>query len=153
MSIRKLHTINIFSRVGLGFLFIYHGLVPKIIWLNPIEVQLVNTAGLSLSPETVSSIAGVFEILIGLAILVFRKALWLVAAVAALLILLVLSVSVVMPTLLVGAFNPLSTNILELVLCCIVVISQEQHRALNKTSIMDVGSNKYGSNYHLHFFK
>jgi fatty acid desaturase len=103
--------------------------VPKIIWLSPIEIQLVNLSGLGLSPEIISPIAGFFEILIGLAILVFRKTLWPVMTAATMLIVLLLYVAIVMPTLLVGAFNPLSTNILGLVLCCIVVISQEQHRA------------------------
>lgn len=126
MNNRKLRTINILSRSGLGFLFIYHGLVPKIIWLSPIETQLVNLSGLGFSPEIISPIAGVFEILIGLAILVFRKAIWPVYIAAALLILLLFFVAIVMPVLLVGAFNPLSTNILGLALCCIIVISEEQ---------------------------
>lgn len=128
MSDNKLHTINIASRSGLGFLFIYHGLVPKIIWLSPIEIQLVNLSGLGLSPEIISPIAGVFEILIGLTILVFRKTVWPVVAAATMLIVLLLYVAIVIPGLLVGAFNPLSTNVLGLVLCCIIVISQEQER-------------------------
>lgn len=125
MSNSKLHTINVLSRSGLAFLTIYHGLVPKIIWLSPIEIELVNLSGLGLSPEIISPIAGVFEILIGLAILVFRKTLWPVATAATMLIVLLLYVTIVMPVALIGAFNPLSTNILGLVLCYIIALSQE----------------------------
>jgi hypothetical protein len=72
-----LQQVNIVSRVLLGFLFIYHGLVPKIMWLS---------------------------------------------AAASLLGLLVY-VAVMSPEYLVEAFNPVTTNILGIGLCYLILLT------------------------------
>ena len=43
----------------LAFVFIYHGLVPKVLFLNPVEVQMVEAAGLGLNAQIISPLAGV----------------------------------------------------------------------------------------------
>lgn len=118
---KALSEINFISRVGLGFLFIYHGLVPKIIWLSPTEVELSSVHPFGLPVEWVPPLAGVLETLLGLSILFFRKSLISVYLAAIALALLLLFVAIVKPTLLVEAFNPVSTNLLGLTLCYITM--------------------------------
>jgi len=40
-----LGTINRCSRFGIEFLYVYHSLVPKIIWLSHTEILLVQLSG------------------------------------------------------------------------------------------------------------
>ena len=62
-----MHTTFI-CRLGLGFLFVYHGLLPKILFLSPIEVSLVEASGAGMSASIASPLAGVLEIVLGLLI-------------------------------------------------------------------------------------
>jgi hypothetical protein len=69
----KLARIKLISRYGLAFVFFYHGLVPKIIWLSPIETQLVIAHNIDISASIISTIGGVFEILLAGSIIFFTK--------------------------------------------------------------------------------
>ena len=60
----KLAHVSFISRVLLGFLFIYHGLVPKILWLSAVEVHLVSTSDLGVPAKIVSPLAGIGEIVL-----------------------------------------------------------------------------------------
>ncbi len=123
MENRQLAHINFVSRVLLGFLFFYHGLVPKILWLSPTEVNLVSESGIGISANFISPIAGIFEILLGGAILIFQKSNAAIYAAAASLILLLIYAGLISPGLLIEAFNPVTTNILGLGLCYIILIT------------------------------
>ena len=51
----KLNRINLLSRVTLSFVFIYHGLIPKILFLDELEVVMITTPVIenrSLSPPS-----------------------------------------------------------------------------------------------------
>ena len=50
----------------LALVFIYHGLVPKLLFLSPVEVQMV---GVGLDARVVSPLAGLAEVVLGLVIL------------------------------------------------------------------------------------
>ena len=118
---RLLKQINLVSRIGIAFLFIYHGLAPKILWLSPIEIELVGMSGLGLDASVISPLAGLGEVLLGSIILCVPRKVWpLYLAVTSLLFLL-LYVAVVMPVLLVEAFNPVTTNIMGLILCYLAI--------------------------------
>ncbi len=123
MENRKLDHVNLVSRILLGFLFFYHGLVPKILWLSPIEVDLVSGSGIGISANLISPLAGISEILLGGAILFFQKSNAVIYAAAASLVLLLLYVGLINPRLLIEAFNPVTTNILGLGLCYIILIT------------------------------
>ncbi|MCJ8312851.1 MAG: DoxX family protein [Saccharospirillaceae bacterium] len=118
--------INLISRFSLTFVFFYHGLVPKILWISPIEAAL-NIAH-NLNPNIVSPIAGFFEILLALSIVLLRKTLIpIYIAVFALLVLL-LDVVFMMPSLLIAAFNPVTINIVCIVLAYFVYITQIKNK-------------------------
>lgn len=123
-------SVNLYSRIGIGFLYIYHGLVPKILWLSPIEKELVQLSGSGIPAEIASPIAGSFEIILGLLIIFLRNTIWPVYIAAISLVILLLYTAFLMPALLVEAFNPVSTNILGLVLCYITINTQINNKMI-----------------------
>ncbi|MFT6448056.1 MAG: hypothetical protein ACJAW8_000399 [Oleispira sp.] len=124
MNSNPLQQVNIVSRVLLGFLFIYHGLVPKILWLSTAEVHLVDVSGIGISATVISPLAGVLEILLGCAIIVLRKFDFLIYAAAASLLGLLAYVAAMSPSFLIEAFNPVTTNILGIGLCYLILLTQ-----------------------------
>jgi len=104
--------------------FFYHGLVPKILWLSPIEEQLVVLHNTGIPSAILSPFAGVIEIIIALFIVLYRKSLVPVYIVVVSLIFLVVDVAWVMPSLLVEAFNPVTTNFMGLLLCYFIILTQ-----------------------------
>lgn len=104
----------------LAFVFIYHGLVPKLLVLSPVEVQMVEAAGLGLNAQVISPLAGVAEVLLGLLILFGWFGRWPVLAAGAGLVGLLGYVVLFAPMLLIGAFNPVSTNLPAVLLCVLI---------------------------------
>lgn len=129
MKNNKLLQVNLISRVLLGFLFIYHGLVPKILWLSVAEVHLVDVSGIGISATVISPLAGVFEILLGCAILFLRKLNIVIYTAATSLFGLLAYVALMSPSYLIEAFNPVTTNILGIGLCYLILLSQ-RHEGL-----------------------
>ena len=125
MKSNPLQQVNIVSRVLLGFLFIYHGLVPKIMWLSAAEVHLVDVSGIGISATVISPLAGILEVLLGCAIIVLRKLDFLIYAAAASLLGLLSYVAVMSPEYLVEAFNPVTTNVLGIGLCYLILLTQK----------------------------
>lgn len=124
----KLTHITFISRLSLGFLFIYHGLVPKILWLSPVETHLVSLSGLDVLNNIISLLAGIGEVLLGGSIIFFRKSIIPIYMAMAILLLLLLFVALVSPEYLVEAFNPVTTNILGLGFCYLVWFTHEDEK-------------------------
>lgn len=118
--------INLLSRAALAFVFIYHGLVPKILWLSKTEIAITNAHHLP-SP-LMPWIAGVSELALGVCILVLRRSLVPVYLSAALLIGLLFDTLLMMPSLLVEAFNPVTINLVSLVMAYFSVITHGHKR-------------------------
>ena len=125
MKNNSVRQVNIVSRYLLGFLFIYHGLVPKILWLSTAEVHLVDISGIGISATIMSPLAGVLEILLGCAIIFLRKLKIIIYAAAGALLGLLAYVAVMSPEYLIDAFNPVTTNILGMGLCYLILLTQE----------------------------
>ena len=65
--ITKLRAIKLISRIALGLVWFYEGLVPKILFLRADEVSLVQTSHLVWrTPELTLHILGVAQMLVGL---------------------------------------------------------------------------------------
>jgi len=108
---------GLLARYTLGFIFIYHGLVPKILFISETELALNRAHGfLGIAPERIALMGGMAEIVLGLLIVLYRRAIWPVGLAMLGLLLLLLDVMLVMPQLLVEAFNPVTINIAGLVL-------------------------------------
>ena len=102
-------------------MFIYHGLVPKLLFPSPVEVQMIEASGLGLDAQVISSLAGVAEVLLGIVILFGWFGRWPVVAAALGLLGLLAGVALVAPALLVGAFNPVTTTLPALLLCVLII--------------------------------
>lgn len=125
MQNSKLTHIAFISRLSLGFLFIYHGLVPKILWLSPVETHLVSLSGLDVPANIISLSAGIGEVLLGGSIIFFRKSIIPIYMAVLVLLLLLLFVGLVSPEYLVKAFNPVTTNVLGLSFCYLIWFTHE----------------------------
>ena len=100
------------ARFLLAFSWIYHGLFPKLVTVAPIERTM--TAAIGLSEQTsylITKAAGVSEIIFGLLIFVFYKNRLVLQAKILALILLCVFVAIKIPSLLIEAFNPVTTNL------------------------------------------
>lgn len=128
MQNRKLAHVSFISRLSLGFLFIYHGLVTKILWLSPVEIHLASLSGLNISANIISPVAGIGEMLLGCSILFFRKSIIPIYMAVVVLLLLLLFVSLVIPKYLVDAFNPVTTNMLGMGFCYLIWFTRENQK-------------------------
>jgi len=109
------------ARLALGVVFLYHGLVPKLLFLSPDEVRMIEAHDWPLSTLRIAQVAGVAEVVLGLAILLLRRSRWPLWLAAAALLALLVDVALFVPQLLLGAFNPVTTNIAALALCLIAL--------------------------------
>src|SRR5436305_11386355 len=63
----RLRTIKIISRVALGLVWFYEGLVPKLLFLRADEIDLVRKSGLVWrTPEWTLQVLGITQITLGL---------------------------------------------------------------------------------------
>lgn len=120
MSSGELLKLARWCRWMLAFVFIYHGLVPKLLFLSPVEVQMVDAAGLGLNSQVISPLAGAAEVLLGLLILFGWLGRWPVIAAGVGLVGLLGYVALFAPMLLIGAFNPVTSNLPPLLLCVLI---------------------------------
>ncbi len=128
MQSSKLNHVSFISRLSLGFLFIYHGLVPKIFWLSPVEIHLVSLSGVDIPANIVSLLAGIGEVLLGSSVLFFRKSIIPIYMAVVILLLLLLFVGFVSPKYLVEAFNPVTTNMLGLGFCYLIWFTHDNQK-------------------------
>ncbi|WP_430317884.1 DoxX-like family protein [Pseudomonas nitroreducens] len=112
------------ARLALGLVFLYHGLVPKLLFLSPDEVRMIEAHGWPLSTQRIAEVAGAAEIVLALAILLLRRSRWPLWLAAAALLGLLVDVALFAPELLLGAFNPVSTNVAALALCAIALLGE-----------------------------
>lgn len=112
------------ARLALGLVFLYHGLVPKLLFLSPDEVRMIEAHGWPLSTQRIADVAGAAEIVLALAILLLRRSRWPLWLAAAALLGLLVDVALFAPELLLGAFNPVSTNVAALALCAIALLGE-----------------------------
>ena len=118
---------NKLARFTLAFIFIYQGLVPKLIFLDKTELY-INQKHLDLLPAQnfidavlMAQLAGIGEIMLGLLLIIFHRKNWPVWFSFGFFGFLLLDIIVLAPELLTGAFNPLSTNIAGMLLAYMAI--------------------------------
>ncbi len=122
--------IHAICRNTLAAVFLYHGIVPKLLWPSSTELALAQVHPLPfISAQQMSQAAAVGEIVLALALLFWRRSLLPVHFAALLLIVLLIDVAIVAPALIIEAFNPLSLNTACLALCWVIHLSQNASRA------------------------
>ena len=116
------------SRVTVAFVWIYHGLVPKILGPHRDELYLAVAHGMSSDSLTFGllKILGAIEIIFGIVLLIFWNSRWPFVISAAVLALLLADVAVVAPEYLLATFNPISLNISVISLSIIGFVTTKQ---------------------------
>ena len=105
----RIHTA---ARLVVAAIWIWHGLVPKILVRDPVEIAPILPLGISEGDAwTIVTITGCGEILLGLLTLLLRSAGWPLVVTIVVMTGLFLGVLVVEPRLVSGAFNPLTLNL------------------------------------------
>jgi len=112
------------SRIGVAFIWIYHGLVPKLIFSNSDELVMLRNVGISSDNLKASMAAlGVAEIVFGLSMLLFWRARSLSVATCVLMVLALAGVIIESPHYLTAAFNPVTLNAATIALSVIGLVS------------------------------
>ncbi len=100
------------SRLMVAFVWLYHGVIPKLIYQNPDERSMLLDAGIPNSHLlAVMSSLGIMEVCVALVLVIFwksRRPLWFTLIA---LILAVLAVGIKSPSFLAAAFNPVTLNL------------------------------------------
>lgn len=105
------------ARFVLAFMWIYQGLVPKLMRVAPVELEITAQLGFSVNTTyLLIKLVGLLEVLFGvLVFFAYRNIVVLIANLVALLLLAVMAL-VLTPHIMLAAFNPIITNLPYLVL-------------------------------------
>lgn len=118
----RLSLVYALARAGVGFVWIYHGLVPKLIFAHADELAMFADAGLSPSASRAACIgAGVAEMVFGIAVLVFWRTRWPLWITVIAMPLAMLAVAARSPRFLTSAFNVITLNLTTALLAVIAL--------------------------------
>lgn len=111
------------ARVAVAFVWLYHGVVPKLITRSADEARMLGDAGFS--PATAGPVLtaiGWAEVAFGLVVLIVWRARWPLWLTLVLMPLALLGVAVRSPAYLSAAFNPVSLNVAVFALAAIALL-------------------------------
>ncbi|MGE3801851.1 MAG: DoxX-like family protein [Candidatus Kapaibacterium sp.] len=126
----RLYTL---ARATVAFVWLWHGLVPKLIVKHPDEVTPL--FGMGIDPETAWTIvtfSGIGEILFALLILILWRARWPLWLTIIAMSGLLLGVFATAPESIGGAFNPVTLNLLVIGMAAIALISDSEFKQSEK---------------------
>ncbi|MEP4890754.1 MAG: DoxX-like family protein [Aliiglaciecola sp.] len=121
------------ARITLGLAWIYHGLVPKLLHVDPVEKVITAALGFNAQNSLIiTQIAGFAEVILGVALILFYKNLLLIYFSALNLVALLVFTIIFVPQVAVAAFNPVTTNI-PLIVLSVVLLKNAQRKQTNIT--------------------
>ena len=127
-----MNAVRITCRVALGFVWLYEGLIPKLLFLRPDQIELVQRSGLYFgTPEFFLQLLGAGQVLCGLWLLAgFAERLAVFTATAGMVILIVL-VARANPAMLTDPYGALIKD-LCLIACAFAVWTFSPWRGLKR---------------------
>ncbi|MCA9019509.1 MAG: DoxX-like family protein, partial [Planctomycetaceae bacterium] len=112
------------ARLAVAFVWLYQGLVPKLIARHANELAMLTDAGITASvAPTLLMIAGIAEVALGVAVLVCFQRRWPLVLTVLLMLLASIGVAVNSPQYLWAAFNPVSLNLLLAVVALLGLVN------------------------------
>lgn len=112
------------ARYMITFVWLYHGIFPKLIHIAPLEQLMTGSIGFSNDTSyLITKAAGIGEVIFGLLFFVFYKTKFMNILNILALAFLLLSVAMLQPQLLIEAFNPVTTN-LPIMVFSIVLLNE-----------------------------
>ncbi|HEY7434756.1 MAG TPA: DoxX-like family protein [Methylomirabilota bacterium] len=116
---RQRAIVHALARMGLALVFLYQGLVPKLLARHPTELAMLRDAGLPFSPDTALVLLGAGEVAFAGVILAAWRARWPFVASIVLMFTALAVVAFNSPGTLRAAFNPVTLNLPVAVLAVI----------------------------------
>jgi uncharacterized membrane protein YphA (DoxX/SURF4 family) len=112
------------ARLTVAFVWLYHGLIPKLIYPQPDELAILHGAGIpsSFAPMALT-LVGLGEVAFGIMVVLAWWQRWPLIVSIALMFLATVSVALSSPGLLVAAFNPVSLNVLLVAVSLVGLLS------------------------------
>ncbi len=125
--------VHLLARSTLAFTWLWHGLVPKLLFPTTGEVAVSVASGIPVGiAPTINTLAGVGEILFGLALIVFWRWRFLLAIQVPLLLALLVPIALKRPAMFTAPFQPLTLNLTMAILAlCGFLTSKDLPRAHN----------------------
>jgi hypothetical protein len=112
------------ARLTLAFVFIYQGVIPKLIYRHPDEITMLINSGINTGAAlSVLALIGWSEIVFGLLFILLWRARWLFVLTILLMVAAILNIAVYSASYLVAAFNPVTLNLLVVSLAVIGILS------------------------------
>lgn len=122
--------IEYIARFTVAFVFLYHGLIPKIFWLSSVEVMMVEANNLPLSTQWLIYCGAVLDVTVAGLLVIFKERRWPIFLAVGVLIALLINVAIFSPALLIEAFNPVTLNIAAIALCFITLVAMKIRQEL-----------------------
>jgi uncharacterized membrane protein YphA (DoxX/SURF4 family) len=111
------------ARLAIALVFIYQGLVPKLLYHHAGELTLLSASGIPpvVAPRVLTAV-GIAEIALGLLVMLIWTSRWPLIVTIALMVGALIDVAVTAPSALVAAFNPVTLNAAIAALAAIVLL-------------------------------
>ena len=118
--------IYVMSRFTVALVWLYQGLIPKLIASHADELVMLADAGITEAvAPTVLVIVGSAEVVLGAAVLVFFQRRWPLVVTVLLMMLATIAVAINSPQFLSAAFNPVGLNLLLAVISLIGLVAMK----------------------------
>jgi uncharacterized membrane protein YphA (DoxX/SURF4 family) len=112
------------ARLTIAFIWLYHGLVPKLLFHHPDELLPLLQGGVSADAAlAVVNVVGVAEVFLGLMLLIRWRSRPLLLLTIAFMLFALVGVALTTPALLVAAFNPVTLNLSMIALAAIAYLA------------------------------
>jgi hypothetical protein len=116
--------IHLLARSALAFVWLYQGLVPKVLSRQPDELIMIQQSGFSAaSASQVVQVIGWSELIFGLVILRFPQHRWHFVLIISLMILGTIGIAINSPEFIPAAFNPVILNTLMIALSLVGLLA------------------------------
>lgn len=112
------------ARGALAFVWLYHGLVPKLLFHNVDEFRMMSRV-VGTSTVAVVAVAGLLEVCLGIVMLLLWKSRWPLWLTILLMMLALVGVMIGSPEYLSGAFNPFTLNLSVAALAVIALLARK----------------------------
>jgi len=110
--LQRLAAVHAVARVALAVVFLWHGLVPKLLHRHPDELALLRDSGLSASAAARAVIiVGVAEVVYGLALLLAWRVRSLLLLASAAMVAITPGILIASPRFIPAAFTPVTLNL------------------------------------------
>jgi uncharacterized membrane protein len=116
--------IYLLSRGTVAFIWFYHGLVPKLLYHDKIELDLLGTIAPPNVLHAITTVAGVVEIIFAFLLLLLWRQTWLLWLTLILMLCGIPAVALTSPEYLHAAFNPVTLNMSLAIFAAIALVAR-----------------------------